>query len=108
MKALLTAAEELPKAMRPRRLVVIRTTGIDPERPDVHLLLCPMYRLMLEVPHADKTNKEDIVHNRPADVFPETVLLRPSLLTNGPKTEGIVRIGKDVLDILFHARIREL
>ena len=97
MKTLLTAVEQLPLAQRPRRLVVISTTGIEEKWNDVPLLFRPMYYYVLEVPHEDKRVMEKMIRERSVDVFPEVVTLRPSLLTDGSRTEGNVRIGVDLV-----------
>jgi len=97
MKTLLTAVEQLPPAQRPRRLVVISTTGIEEKWNDVPLLFRPMYYYVLEVPHEDKRVMEKMIRERSVDVFPEVITLRPSLLTDGSRTEGNVRIGVDVV-----------
>lgn len=96
MRALLSAAKELPPSSRPRRLVVISTTGIDSRR-HVPILFLPMYHYLLQVPHVDKKVMEKLIHERQSDVFPETIILRPSLLTDGSRTEGKVRIGEKVI-----------
>jgi len=97
MKTLLTAVEKLPAAQRPRRLVVISTTGIEEKWNDVPLLFRPMYYYLLEVPHEDKRVMEKMIRERSVDVFPEVITLRPSLLTDGSRTEGNVRSGVDVV-----------
>lgn len=97
MKTLLTAVEQLPLAQRPRRLVVISTTGIEEKWNDVPLLFRPMYYYLLEVPHEDKRVMEKMIRERSVDVFPEVITLRPSLLTDGSRTEGNVRIGVDIV-----------
>jgi hypothetical protein len=97
MKTLLTAVEQLPLAQRPRRLVVISTTGIEEKWNDVPLLFRPMYYYLLEVPHEDKRVMEKMIRERSVDVFPEVITLRPSLLTDGSRTEGNVRIRVDVV-----------
>jgi hypothetical protein len=56
-----------------------------------------MYYYLLEVPHEDKRVMEKMIRERSVDVFPEVVTLRPSLLTDGSRTEGNVRIGVDLV-----------
>jgi hypothetical protein len=97
MKTLLTAVEQLPPSQRPRRLVVISTTGIEEKWNDVPLLFRPMYYYLLEVPHEDKRVMEKVIRERSVDVFPKVITLRPSLLTDGSRTEGNVRIGVDIV-----------
>lgn len=70
---------------------MISTTGIDSEKNDIPLLFRPMYYL-LEVPHEGKKNMEKMIRERSRDVFPETILLRPSLLTDGARIEGQMRV----------------
>ena len=97
MRTLLEATSQLPTPDRPKRLIVLSTTGADEHKRDVPLLFLPFYHYFLDVPHADKRVMEGLVRERAGDVFPESIILRPSLLTDGARTEGQVRLGEDVV-----------
>jgi hypothetical protein len=97
MKTLIMAVEHLPSGERPKRVVVISTTGIEEKWNDVPILFRPMYYYLLEVPRGDKRVMENMIRERSGDVFPETITLRPSLLTDEPRTEGKVRLGVEVV-----------
>lgn len=78
-------------------LVIISTTGISKFGRDIPLPMVPLYHCMLSVPHKDKEAMElmvvDAMNNeRDNDaIIGEYVIVRPSLLTNGPVREGAVR-----------------
>jgi nucleoside-diphosphate-sugar epimerase len=106
--AVLASLAALQAAARPqdRRMplfVVISSTGISDFGRDIPLAMVPLYHWMLPVPHADKKAMERLLvaeSAKPAGgvgvagrVIEGFVAVRPSLLTDGPATEGRVRVG---------------
>lgn len=78
-------------------LVALSSTGIyrNSEARDLPFLMLPLY-FCLTIPHHDKVAMEDVITAEMAKreaVIAGYVIGRPSLLTNGPATEGIVRVG---------------
>lgn len=79
-------------------LVVISTTGITAKR-DIPLAMVPLYNLVLRTPHADKKVMEGLVFEEAActeeeRVLSDYVMIRPSLLTNGPAGKNKMRVLK--------------
>jgi NAD(P)H-binding len=96
-RILIQAASELVPTDRPKRIIVISSTGCDEHKRDVPLIFVPFYHYFFDVPHADKRTMERIVRDRPEGVYSEAIILRPSLLTDGGKAEESVRVGEDVM-----------
>ena len=72
-------------------LTAISTTGISDTR-DIPLAMLPLYHWMLRVPHSDKKIMEDrILEAQSMKVIKDFVLVRPSLLVDGPK-QGLSKI----------------
>ncbi|RCH94329.1 hypothetical protein CU098_009973 [Rhizopus stolonifer] len=78
MKVLLDVLKEMDQ--RPKRLVVVSTTGLDGMK-EVPYLFWPMYRYLLHDPHMDKAKMEELVGYQ--DVISDWIIVRPSLLTDG-------------------------
>ncbi|KAL2182144.1 uncharacterized protein P884DRAFT_254387 [Thermothelomyces heterothallicus CBS 202.75] len=76
------------------RLVVVSTTGISEVERDVPLLMMPLYWAMLSAPHRDKRAMERLVLQEAGELADWT-LVRGSLYTDGPATEGRVRAGME-------------
>ncbi|KAL8712060.1 MAG: hypothetical protein Q9225_007010, partial [Loekoesia sp. 1 TL-2023] len=63
-------------------LTALSTTGIS-ENQDVPIMMTPLYRWMLAVPHANKEVLEDrIVKAKEENLIRDYVVIRPSLLTD--------------------------
>ncbi|GAB5590675.1 hypothetical protein Unana1_05575 [Umbelopsis nana] len=92
MKVLLEAAAALDTSDRPKRMVVLSTTGLEGMR-EVPLLFRPMYHFLLHEPHEDKLNMETLVINN--TVIDSWIIVRPSLLTDGAKT-GKYRFNENI------------
>ncbi|KAI5477197.1 hypothetical protein MNV49_006641 [Pseudohyphozyma bogoriensis] len=74
-------------------LTVISTTGTTKKR-DVPYLFMPMYHWVLAVPHVDKRKMElAVVHAQKRGVVRGSVIIRPSLLMDGPADESKVKVG---------------
>ncbi|KAI9026539.1 NADH(P)-binding-domain-containing protein [Phycomyces nitens] len=84
MKVLLDVIQELPEETRPKRLVTVSTTGLD-GMSEVPYLFRPLYKFLLHAPHEDKKAMEGLVRANTA--VSDWIIVRPTLLTNGPKTE---------------------
>ncbi|AEO57249.1 hypothetical protein MYCTH_2303165 [Thermothelomyces thermophilus ATCC 42464] len=76
------------------RLVVVSTTGISEAERDVPLVMMPLYWAMLSAPHRDKRAMERLVVQEAGELADWT-LVRGSLYTDGPATEGRVRAGME-------------
>ncbi|ORZ25546.1 hypothetical protein BCR42DRAFT_386171 [Absidia repens] len=74
-------------ARRPRRLVAVSTTGAI-DGGEVPFLFRPLYHLALAEAHKDKKALEDHITSTAPSLTPplDYVIIRPSLLTNGPLT----------------------
>lgn len=81
------------KAVKVPRLVVVSTTGISDVARDVPLLLTGLYKVLLHTPHVDKKKMEKMVVEAGKAGEVEWTIVRGSLYTNGPATEGLVRVG---------------
>ncbi|KAK4515463.1 cysteine protease [Mucor velutinosus] len=81
MSVLLKVLQDLPEDERPKRLVVVSTTGLDKMK-EVPYLLQPLYHLVLHAPHQDKKEMEKLVVDENKSV-PDWIIVRPSLLTDG-------------------------
>ncbi|OBT49752.1 hypothetical protein VE04_10056 [Pseudogymnoascus sp. 24MN13] len=90
-------------------LVIISTTGISKFGRDIPLPMVPLYHFMLSVPHKDKEAMElmiiDAMNNQKDNdaIIGEYVIVRPSLLTNGPVCEGAVRADVEDGDVAKNA-----
>jgi hypothetical protein len=76
-------------------LAVLSTTGISEKR-DLPILMKPMYKWMLKVPHVDKKAMEDLIFkeialDRAQRGIENYIIVRPSFLTDG-KGEGLANI----------------
>jgi nucleoside-diphosphate-sugar epimerase len=81
------------KAVKVPRLVVVSTTGISDVARDVPLLVTGLYKVLLHTPHTDKKKMEKMVREAGKAGEVEWTIVRGSLYTNGPATEGLVRVG---------------
>ncbi|ORZ35317.1 hypothetical protein BCR44DRAFT_330623 [Catenaria anguillulae PL171] len=73
---------------------VVSTTGIPPGPRDIPIAWIPLYHWLLPVPHADKSKMETNVERAKADgLIRDFVIVRPTLLTDGKRTFGVVRAG---------------
>jgi putative NADH-flavin reductase len=81
MTVLLQVLKELPEDERPKRLVVISTTGLDGMK-EVPYLFRPLYHFLLHAPHEDKKELEKLVEDQ-ASPMRDWIIVRPSLLTDG-------------------------
>lgn len=84
------------------RICVISTTGIAAVR-DVPLLMWPLYHFLLGVPHKDKAIMEEMLRTKGKQE--EVTVVRPSLLTDGARTDETIRVG--VEDLLTGERESE-
>jgi nucleoside-diphosphate-sugar epimerase len=75
------------------RLVAVSSTGISDYGRDLPWLMMPLYKVLLHMPHADKRAMERLV--RGSGEWTEWTLVRGSLYTDGPATEGLVREGME-------------
>ncbi|KAK3296502.1 uncharacterized protein B0H64DRAFT_171335 [Chaetomium fimeti] len=75
------------------RLVAVTSTGISDVARDVPLPLMMLYRALLHTPHADKKAMEGLAVAAGKAGEVEWTFVRGSLYTNGPETEGLVRVG---------------
>ncbi|KAK4108938.1 hypothetical protein N656DRAFT_783592 [Canariomyces notabilis] len=97
MTALLTALERIRSEhgvsqVGTPRIVAVSSTGITPLARDLPWLMMPMYKLLLSTAHRDKKAMEDLlVEGMGKDE--EWTIIRGSLYTSGPETEGLVRVG---------------
>lgn len=80
MSIVLKVLDELDESERPKRMVVVSSTGLDKMK-EVPYLLRPVY-LMLHAPHKDKEELEKLVQFENKHV-PDWIIVRPSLLTDG-------------------------
>lgn len=80
MTVVLKVLDELDETERPKRIVVISTTGLENMK-EVPYLLRPLYH-MLHAPHKDKKELERLVQTENKHV-PDWIIVRPSLLTDG-------------------------
>ncbi|KAK4150691.1 oxidoreductase AflX [Chaetomidium leptoderma] len=102
MAALLRALREVmttksattTKPKPPPRLVAVSTTGITDQARDIPLPMVPLYKGLLHTPHKDKKAMERLVMDAGVETVAWT-LIRGSLYTNGPATEGLVREGME-------------
>lgn len=76
----LKVMDELAETERPKRIVVLSTTGLD-NMSEVPYLLRPLYRL-LHAPHQDKKNLEALLQAENTSVQ-DWIIVRPTLLTDG-------------------------
>ncbi|KAK4098915.1 hypothetical protein N658DRAFT_476277 [Parathielavia hyrcaniae] len=81
------------------RLVAVSSTGISAHVRDVPLLFLPLYKVLLRTPHRDKMAMERLVMGSGGgggvDGGVEWTIVRGSLYTSGPATEGLVREGME-------------
>jgi nucleoside-diphosphate-sugar epimerase len=75
------------------RLVAVSSTGISDHGRDLPWLMMPLYKVLLHTPHADKKAMERLVMG--SGELTEWTLVRGSLYTDGPATEGLVREGME-------------
>lgn len=83
MAIILKVLADLDETERPKRIVVVSSTGLESMQ-DVPYLLRPFYSL-LHVPHKDKKNLERLLQAENTHV-PEWIIVRASLLTDGQLT----------------------
>ena len=86
-KSIFTAIRDLKPTRKPI-FISISTTGITTGPRDVPLLFLPLYHVLLFQPHADKRVTEKLILDETAksdeSVIGNYVIVRPSLLTDGP------------------------
>ena len=101
-----TSAESSTTARgKATRVIAVSSTGISDYYRDVPLVLVPVYKITLAIPHRDKKAMEDLlVANWEGEngkgVPVVWTVVRPSLLTDGPEFgEGLegIRVGVEVL-----------
>ncbi|KAK3301793.1 uncharacterized protein B0T15DRAFT_323673 [Chaetomium strumarium] len=90
LSALRTCRTERNATGKPK-IVVVSTTGISSAGRDVPLAMVPLYKVLLHTPHVDKKIMERLL----LDSGEEWTIVRGSLYTNGPETEGLVREGME-------------
>ncbi|KAK4039417.1 oxidoreductase AflX [Parachaetomium inaequale] len=97
MEALLAALrrvrEERGVTGNKPRLVAVSSTGISDVARDLPYLMVPLYKVVLHNAHMDKKAMERLVMG--SGEYTEWTLVRGSLYTNGPATEGLVRVGME-------------
>jgi putative NADH-flavin reductase len=81
MAVLLEVLKNLPENERPKRLVVVSTTGLDNMK-EVPYLFQPLYHFLLHAPHEDKKELERLVVDQDSPIR-DWIIVRPSLLTDG-------------------------
>ncbi|KAI7899566.1 uncharacterized protein BX663DRAFT_520496 [Cokeromyces recurvatus] len=81
MTVLIRVLDHLDENERPKRLVVVSTTGLDGMK-EVPYLFRPLYYFLLHEPHQDKQRLEDLVEHKNKSIH-DWIIVRPSLLTNG-------------------------
>lgn len=115
MTVFLEVIDRLPEEDRPKRLVIVSTTGLD-GMSEVPYLFRPMYRYLLHEPHMDKLELEKLVTGEKNKHIPNWIIVRPSLLTDGGlkgkyrANEGISGYTvsrKDVGHFLLHQCLEE-
>lgn len=96
-----TNEETGAKHHRKPLLAVLSTTGISEKR-DLPILMMPMYKWMLKVPHVDKKAMEDLIFkeialDRAERGIEDYIIVRPSFLTDG-KSEGLanIKVGTEI------------
>lgn len=96
-KALLEALERVRKsgATGSPRIVGVSSTGISDAGRDIPLLMVPLYKGLLAVPHKDKKMLEELL----VGSGEQWTIVRPAFLTDGPAV-GKVRAG--VEDLVAH------
>ncbi|KAI8625627.1 hypothetical protein F5Y19DRAFT_449616 [Xylariaceae sp. FL1651] len=75
------------------RIIAISTNGISQYGWDFPVLMTPLYRGMLHVPHADKKIMEEKIVSS-GEMY---CLVRPSTLVNGEKPDKQIRVGVEDL-----------
>lgn len=80
MSILLKVLEELSEEERPKRIVVVSSTGLY-DMKEVPYLFQPLYHFLLHEPHEDKKELERLVEEN--KVLSNWIMVRPSLLTDG-------------------------
>ncbi|ORE14035.1 hypothetical protein BCV71DRAFT_150285, partial [Rhizopus microsporus] len=115
MTVFLEVVDRLPEEDRPKRLVVVSTTGLD-GMSEVPYLFRPMYRFLLHEPHMDKLELEKLVTGEKNKHIHNWILVRPSLLTDGglkgkyrakEGISGYTISRKDVGHFLLHQCLEE-
>jgi len=76
-------------------LVAVSSTGISDAGRDLPLLMVPLYKLLLATAHRDKKRMEGLAVKGGEEGLVEWTLIRGSLYTDGPATEGKVREGME-------------
>jgi nucleoside-diphosphate-sugar epimerase len=92
MKTLLEALSTVRKngaSGRPR-IVALSSTGLTMHR-DLPILMIPLYKGLLGIPHKDKKAMEDLLARSDEDY----TLIRGSFYTDGDETDGKVRVGME-------------
>ncbi|KAL1840013.1 hypothetical protein VTJ49DRAFT_930 [Mycothermus thermophilus] len=75
------------------RLIAVSSTGLSTLGRDLPWAMVPMYKLLLGQAHRDKKAMEDLVVEAGKGGEVEWTIVRGSLYTDGPATEGKVRAG---------------
>ncbi|KAI3401845.1 hypothetical protein diail_8223 [Diaporthe ilicicola] len=92
MKALVGALQDVRSkggAIGQPTIVAVSTTGMSAHGRDYPMSLWPIYGIMLNQPHKDKTAMEALLFGS-GEAF---TVVRPSLLTNGAEGQKPVRVG---------------
>ncbi|KAH6612227.1 hypothetical protein B0J18DRAFT_76553 [Chaetomium sp. MPI-SDFR-AT-0129] len=106
--------QESGRDYQPPHLIAISTTGISSLGRDIPLLVVPLYKVVLHTAHEDKRGMERLVvaagtgssylpsekgkqqtgtGETKGEGLVRFTLVRGSLYTSGPETEGLVRVG---------------
>lgn len=98
-RTILAALADLKPVQKPL-ILGISSTGISAGPRDVPLLFYLLYKILLARPHRDKHNMEVLLAaaaaEGPSSTIRGAVILRPSLLTNGPaRGEPTLRVGSE-------------
>ncbi|KAK3898129.1 oxidoreductase AflX [Staphylotrichum tortipilum] len=76
-------------------LVAVSSTGISDAGRDLPLLMVPLYKVLLGTAHKDKKAMENLAIKGGEEGLVDWTLIRGSLYTDGPATEGNVREGME-------------
>lgn len=98
MRTLLSALDALVGSGRGAypRVAVVSSTGVSDKGRDFPLLISPVFRILLPVPHADKKRMEAALRSARAT---DWTLVRPALLKDGVSAPGTqIRVGVENLE----------
>ncbi|KAI8876778.1 hypothetical protein K501DRAFT_288729 [Backusella circina FSU 941] len=84
MEVLLKVVDNLPQEERPKRIIVVSTTGLDGMN-EVPYLFYPLYYWVLHDAHVDKRDLERLTTTENPHIK-DWIIVRPTLLTDGKLT----------------------